>query len=95
MDYLGQKVVVTTDKRGVFFGTLNEREGTSATLSDVRNCVYWDSSVKGFLGLAVNGPSGRCRIGPAAPSIELAGVTAIIGCTKDAIVNWEKAPWCK
>ena len=91
--FIGRKVVVTTDKRGVFFGTLTHAAGGNATLANARNCLYWSRAVKGFIGLAVTGPDEGSRVGPAAPEMELAGVTSITACTDAAAKQWEAAPW--
>lgn len=89
----GAKVVVTTDARGVFFGTMVEQEGTSVRLDNARNCLFWSEETKGFIGLAVTGPMKGSRVGPACLSMELAGVTSIIECTPDAVRRWEESPW--
>src|SRR6476661_6382033 len=85
-------VVVTTAHRGVFFGYATETSGETITLKRARLCVYWSSDVKGFMGLAANGPSKQCRIGPPA-DIELRAITAVVTVTPDAIAKWEAAPW--
>lgn len=85
-------VLVTTTHRGVFFGYLQSRNGDSVKLRAARNCLYWDRATKGFLGLAQQGPSSGCRIGPAA-DIELLGITGIADVTADAVAKWEAAPW--
>jgi hypothetical protein len=92
---IGKKVVVTTEYRGVFFGTLSERDDVqrSVTLTQARNCLYWASSVRGFIGLATSGPSDDSRVGPAAEILELAGVTSITLCSEEAIEKWEAGPW--
>jgi hypothetical protein len=54
--------------------------------------VYWSSDCKGFMGLASQGPTEACRIGPAA-DIELRNVTAVLEVTADAAARWESAPW--
>ena len=64
---IGKKVLVTTDKRGVFFGTLKTEEGTTVELAEAQNCTYWSRAMRGFLGLAVLGPDSECRIGPPVP----------------------------
>ena len=89
----GEKVLVTTSYRGVFFGTLIKREGDIVTLADARNCLYWPAELKGFLGLASRGPVDGSRIGPAVSSVELFGVTSITKCTAEAVERWEKGPW--
>ena len=85
-------VVVTTAHRGVFFGYAIETDGLTIKLRAARNCLYWDSKVKGFLGLASTGPIGSCRVGPAA-DIELRDITCVAQCTPDAAKAWEAAPW--
>lgn len=85
-------VLVTTAHRGVFFGYLQSRDGNTVKLRAARNCIYWSSDVKGFLGLAHSGPSASCRIGRAA-DLELFAVTAIADVTAEAVAAWEKAPW--
>ena len=88
-----QWVLVTTDKRGVFFGRLIKNGESTVTLAEARNCIYWAKETKGFLGLAVTGPIGDSRIGPAVPEIELRGVTSISRCTDEAVARWKEAPW--
>jgi len=86
-------VLVTTEHRGVFFGYSTYKSGSEITLKRIRNCLYWSSDVKGFIGLAVTGPSSSCRIGPAGESANLTGVTGVFDCSQVAIENWERSPW--
>ena len=89
-----QAVLVTTVHRGVFFGYANgDMQKDSITLKDARNCVYWSADVKGFLGLAANGPTSSCKIGPKVPSLKLLGITAVVKVTPEATGKWEKSPW--
>lgn len=86
-------VLVTTEHRGVFFGyaessSLSEK---TLTLTNCRNCIYWDASIGGFLGLAAAGPNGKCRIGKPAPEVMLHGVTSVSHCTEEAAKAWEAA----
>ena len=85
-------VLVTTAHRGVFFGYATQTKGETVELKRSRLCVYWSADVKGFMGLAANGPSASCRIGPPA-DIELRNVTAVLEVTSDAKAKWESAPW--
>ena len=91
-----QPVLVTTKHRGVFFGYIEEESrGTlpqQLALVKARNCIYWDSSVKGFLGLAASGPTSACRIGPQA-DITLYDITSVADVTPEAVARWESAPW--
>lgn len=85
-------VLVTTEHRGVFFGYATETGGDPIHLKRARLCVYWSADVKGFMGLAANGPTESCRIGPPA-DIELRKITAVLEVTSSAVEAWEKAPW--
>ncbi|HVJ17053.1 MAG TPA: hypothetical protein VM686_16545 [Polyangiaceae bacterium] len=85
-------VIVTTAHRGVFFGYAGDTNGETIKLDRARLCVYWDKSCKGFMGLASNGPTASCRIGPAA-DITLRNITAVLEVTADAVKAWEAAPW--
>lgn len=87
-------VIVTTEHRGVFAGFANNTDGDVIKLRQARNCVYWSSSLKGFLGLASEGPNNECKIGPAA-DIELRKITAVVEVTPEAQAKWEKAPWSR
>lgn len=87
------KVVVTTIHRGVFFGELIEEKDDVVKLAEARNCVYWPDETRGFLGLASAGPPEGSKVGPAAPSITLRGVTSISECTVVAAAAWELGPW--
>lgn len=86
-------VVVTTERRGVFFGYATDTSGDPITLKRARLCVHWSSDVKGFMGLASNGPSKSCRIGPAVDEIELRKITSVIAVSPEAVKLWESAPW--
>jgi hypothetical protein len=89
----GKAVVVTTEHRGVFFGYFEKITGDTVVLKKVRNCIYWPTSVKGFIGLATSGPLNGSRVGPPADEATLYKVTAILKASKEAVKNWEKAPW--
>jgi hypothetical protein len=87
-------VVVTTEFRGVFFGYLAEDKApASITLKDARNCVFWDASLRGVLGLAATGPGPKCRIGPKVPSVTLWKISGLFTCTGEAAKAWEAGPW--
>ncbi len=85
-------VLVTTAHRGVFFGYATATDGEIIKLAKARLCLYWSADVKGFMGLAANGPSAACRIGPPA-DIELRSITAVAEVTPVAVAAWEAAPW--
>jgi len=85
-------VLVTTAHRGVFFGYATNVDGDTIALTRARNCIYWSADVKGFMGLAANGPSASCRVGPAA-DITLRAITAVLDVTPEAATKWETGPW--
>lgn len=85
-------VIVTTAHRGVFFGYAKATGGETIELKRARLCVYWSADCKGFMGLAANGPTDSCRIGPPA-DIELRNITAVLEVSADAVAAWERAPW--
>src|SRR5512146_2105230 len=85
-------VIVTTAHRGVFFGYAKRTDGEQITLKRSRLCLYWSQDVKGFMGLAANGPTKSCRIGPPA-DITLRSITAVLEVTPEAAAKWEMQPW--
>lgn len=85
-------VLVTTAHRGVFYGHATDTEGDTIKLRAARLCVYWSADVKGFMGLAANGPSSGCRIGPPA-DITLRNITSVCEVSPAAVDRWENAPW--
>jgi hypothetical protein len=87
-----QAVLVTTDKRGVFFGYATDTSGDVINLRRARNCIYWPAGTKGFLGLCSMGPQKGSRVGPPA-NIQLRGITCVAEVEPAAVVVWEQAPW--
>jgi hypothetical protein len=87
-------VLVTTAHKGVFFGYARQTDGDPIKLRAARNCIYWPSENKGFLGLASIGPVPGARVGPAA-DIELRDITCVVECSSEAVAAWERAPWTK
>jgi len=85
-------VIICTEFRGVFFGYAEDTTGSDVTLSDARNCIYWDSKVGGFIGLASKGPNKNCRIGETAASLDLRKVTAVLEVSAEAEAAWQSAP---
>lgn len=90
-------VLVTTAARGVFFGYLiGPVAKDRVTLRACRNIISWDMATKGFLGLAGNGPTDGCRVGPAAgDESDLFDITGVFGCTEQAVARFEAAPWAR
>lgn len=86
-------VLVTTSHRGVFFGYASDTNGDAIKLRAARNCIQW-RGLKGFLDLAVTGPTAACRIGPAA-DLEVRNITSVAAVSDEAVKAWESAPWSK
>ncbi len=86
-------VVVTTAHRGVFFGYGMPTDADTIRLERARMCVYWSADMRGVLGLAAQGPSDTCRIGPAVPVLILRAVMAVLVCSDEAVARWEAGPW--
>lgn len=80
-------VLITTSHRGVFAGYATDTSGDSIELKRARNVIYWASAVGGFMGLAANGPTADCRIGPAC-DIEVRNITSIATIGPDAEAKW-------
>ncbi len=86
-----KKVLVTTEFRGVFCGTVADDSNlpNEITLTGARNCIYWASSVGGFLGLASHGPNDDCRIGSRVDELTLYKITSVTPVTDEAAAKWE------
>lgn len=86
-------LIVTTEHRGVFFGYGVPTTDTTIRLEQAQMCIRWTSDVHGITGLAAQGPSATCRIGPPAPAITLHKVTAIMEVSPEAEAKWKSQPW--
>lgn len=90
-------VLVTTERKGVFFGFLpasvNREAAKTVTIENAQMAVYWPNQQRGVLGLAGAGPVAGSRITPAVPEITLHEVTSITKTTPEAAEAWAKAPW--
>lgn len=86
-------VLITTECRGVFFGFIKNDKALPAeiTMTDVRNCIYWSSDCKGFLGLAAEGPTKDCKIGARVPEVTLYKITSVTPVTDKAVDAWMTA----
>jgi hypothetical protein len=87
---IGKKVIVRGDRSGVFFGTLEAREGREVTLKACRRLWYWEGAAS-ISQLAVDGtknPKG-CKFTVAVFEIVLMDAIEIIPCTDAAIKSIE------
>lgn len=95
-------VMVTTNRRGVFFGYIDPPsiDGDMLAIKRARCCIKWVGA-RGFLGLANEGPGAQCRVSPAASELRVPGLqstadgkaTAVIRVSAEAVARWEAAPW--
>lgn len=89
-NYIGKKVIVRTNRAGVFFGTLVEADKTSAALSDVRKLWYWDGACA-VEELAVNGTikPKECKFTLVVDEMIVSDYIQIIPCSEKAIKSLE------
>lgn len=85
-------VVICTAHRGVFFGYTCDSSGTTVHLKNARMAVYWESALKGVMGLASEGPGSGCKISGAVDG-DFRAVTAVLEVSEAAVAKWEDAPW--
>lgn len=90
-------VLVTTTHKGVFFGYLASKVSKErVTITRGRNVVFFDANTKGFMGLAENGPTDGCRIGPAViGKSTLFDITGVFEVSSAAVPKFEAAPWSR
>lgn len=83
-------VLVTTEFRGVFFGYVKEDKNLpdEITLTKVKNCIYWTSSIGGFLGLSGKGPDANCKIGTEVEELRLFKITSVSPVSEEAEKKW-------
>ena len=95
--FIGKKVIVRGDRSGVFYGTLEEKNGTEVTLKDCRRIWYWEGAAS-ISQLAVNGTTkpSECKFTVTVPDIIITDAIEIIPCTEDAKKSIEGVPeWKK
>ena len=90
-------VLVTTEFKGVFFGyaVAGEEGPERLRIENARLVVYWTADVRGVFGLAANGPTSGCRIGPKVPAITLFKITSVTEVSGEAAQKFEDAPWSR
>lgn len=90
-----KKVIVRGDRSGVFFGTLEMRNGREVKLSNCRRLWYWDGAASNFqlASEGVKAPK-NCKFTVAIQEIEILDAIEIIPCTEKAINSLESvAVW--
>lgn len=89
---INEKVIIRSDRAGVFFGTLTEAEpcGDKYTvqLTQCRRLWYWSgaASLSQMAAEGVKKPN-QCKFSMTVDSITIMGCIEILPCTKKAIAN--------
>ena len=85
-----RKVIVRGDRSGVFFGTLESKNGTEVVLTKCRRLWYWDGAAS-LSQLAVDGTAnpGKCRFTVTVDEICILDAIEIIPCTDEAVKSIE------
>lgn len=85
-----QKFIVRSEKAGVFFGEIKERNGDEVTMTNVRRIWYW-SGAASLSQLAVDGVSKPedCKFTVYVKEMIILGAIEIIPCTEKAIKSIE------
>lgn len=80
--------IIRTENAGVFFGEIKERNGSEATLTNVRRLWYWDGAAS-LSQLAVDGTSNpnNCKFTVVVPEMTVLGVIEIIPCSEKAAAS--------
>mgnify|MGYP000337792819 CR=1 FL=1 len=88
-------VIAATKSRPwcVVAGTLVREDGDTVTLRDARQIIYWPSSVRGVLGLAVHGTPSGSRVSRPATLLRMRGVELVYDATAEARAAIEAEPW--
>lgn len=83
---IGKKVIIRGDRSGVFFGTLESKEGREVELSNCRRLWYWDGAAS-ISQIAVDGVSrpNNCNFTVTVPTILIEDVIEVIPCSDKAI----------
>lgn len=90
--YIGKKVLVRSCAAGVYFGTLEQIEGETVKLTQVRNIWSWDGAT--CLSQIANDGIKSGRISPIVSSMIINGCCQIMPLAEKAIVNLEAfEPW--
>ena len=81
-----ENVIIRTEKAGVFFGNIKERNGQEAIITNCRRLWYW-SGAASLSQLAVEGTSrpNDCKFTMVVEEMVVLGIIEIIPCTQKAI----------
>ena len=81
-----QKFIIRTDKAGVYFGEIEDINGSKATLRNCRMLYYWNGAAT-VMQLAVDGVAypKDCKFTVLVDRMMVDGVISCIPCTEKAI----------
>lgn len=88
--FIGKKVIVRGDRSGVFFGTLEKRDGKEVLLTDCRRLWYWDgaASISQLAESGTTNPS-ECKFTVSVSNIIITDAIEVILCTAEAVSSIE------
>ena len=92
-NFIGKRVIIRGDRSGVFFGTLEDKNGREVELLNCRRIWYWDgaASISQLAAEGVKKPK-NCKFTITVESIVIMDCIEIIPCTEDAIRSIEEVP---
>ena len=88
--FIGKRVIVRGDRSGVFFGTLEKRDGKEVLLTDCRRLWYWDgaASISQLAESGTTNPS-ECKFTVSVSDIIITDAIEVILCTAEAVSSIE------
>ena len=89
-ELIGKKVLIRSVRAGVYFGTLEQMEGSIVKMSDVRNIWHW-TGASCLTQIANDGIKGD-KVSPMVKSMVITEVCQIMPLTNKAIENLESQP---
>ena len=87
---IGHKVIIRSDKAGVFYGILLDKQGTEVELESAVRLWYWEgaASLSQLACEGTNKPT-KCKFAIPVPKIIILEIIEIIPCTEKAITSIE------
>lgn len=89
-EFISKKVLVRSYDAGVYFGTLEEIDGETVKMSNVRNIWHWTGATC-LSQIANDGITGD-RVSPVVSSMVINRVCQILPLSDNAISNLESQP---
>jgi len=88
--FIGKRVIVRSDRAGVFFGTLDSIDGESVVMSNVRKLVDWgDCNIEKVATDGVATPI-KCLFSTYVSLVSINEVYSVYLCTKKCIESIER-----